>query len=232
MSSAEEDSGYSNDENDRMSEDTEEGEFRPETEKEVGGEKAGNEKTPEGEKSSFGIPEHGVHDLHGEVEVTDQSPSSNNETVGPKEVSGEELNNGPCVTPLVNTVQQPNGPSMDLGPTPFTALGKRPRNFRSSPSTGSMQGPPTRLSCHRSSDDCSFDLNTSPGFNQNSGIQSNMEDPAQTEDPSAGSELPPEPPEPAGDIPHVADNSTSVDPAVVVDLEAEATAAVGLKVRV
>ncbi|MFS8028205.1 hypothetical protein Hanom_Chr16g01507741 [Helianthus anomalus] len=100
-----------------------------------------------------------VHVLHGEHSIPKEPFNTNKvNNVGTEELAAGNSNGGSqCQDvredPIVDPMHQD-------GPTPSVGLGKRSRAHRSPPSSGSMQGPPTR-SFYQNSDneDFSFDLN-------------------------------------------------------------------------
>ncbi|MFS7933322.1 hypothetical protein Hanom_Chr04g00378391 [Helianthus anomalus] len=80
-----------------------------------------------------------IGEMHEEFSIP-RKPNFNNEEV--KSRAAEEFNDGPIMQ------EEREGNTMDnnyqFGPTPIVGLGKRSRAFRSPPSAGSMQGPPSR----------------------------------------------------------------------------------------
>ncbi|MFS7982133.1 hypothetical protein Hanom_Chr10g00959151 [Helianthus anomalus] len=103
------------------------------------------------------------HGLHGE----NISHGDCNNGVGPINEAAGMLDGG--THQLDERDFHTKEPGSKEGPTPLIGLGKRPRANRSPPSTGSMQGPPSRSFCqsqHQNSVDGSFDLNRPTLFNQ------------------------------------------------------------------
>ncbi|MFS7980751.1 hypothetical protein Hanom_Chr10g00942951 [Helianthus anomalus] len=103
------------------------------------------------------VYEESVHGLHGEHSFPKESVNKVNK-VGTVELAAGKSNGGSQYQdvredPLVDPVHQD-------GPTPSVGLGKRSRAHRSPPSSGSMQGPPTRgFYQNPDNEDFSFDLN-------------------------------------------------------------------------
>ncbi|MFS7973722.1 hypothetical protein Hanom_Chr09g00860031 [Helianthus anomalus] len=96
-----------------------------------------------------------LHELHGESSIPRVTV---NVHVGTEEVAAGGYGSGPhvlenCGNSNVDQLEQD-------GPTPVVGLGKRSREDRSPPSSGSMQGPPLRgFSQNIPSGEFSFDLN-------------------------------------------------------------------------
>ncbi|KAJ0808895.1 hypothetical protein HanPI659440_Chr01g0008521 [Helianthus annuus] len=179
------DGSYENEEqsNGPMSEDEEEGEFRhhectnPASEGPVDFPADGsptperllspecgrfrNEKSAEGSET-FRIS--GNNDYGGNGE--EFSHGKHNDDVGTEKMAAEKVGGDSQFLEERGTDHVTHNPVSE--PTPQHGLGKRPRAFRSPPSSGSMQGPPTRncLQGNRS-DEESFDLNR-PGFTESS----------------------------------------------------------------
>ncbi|MFS7932557.1 hypothetical protein Hanom_Chr04g00369221 [Helianthus anomalus] len=103
----------------------------------------------------------GMHEVHGEVYTQQED---NNGSVFPENVEVGSNFCGPhhvgaSGSKLVDHLDQ-------VGPTPIIGLGKRNRDNRSPPSSGSMQGPPLKSLYHDPNPDdtsFSFDLNR-PSF--------------------------------------------------------------------
>ncbi|MFS7933279.1 hypothetical protein Hanom_Chr04g00377841 [Helianthus anomalus] len=96
-----------------------------------------------------------LHEVHGESSFPKEAF---NVPVGPEVEAAGDIGCGPEDN---NISEKRNLDIMDqVGPTPIPGLRKRNRENRSPPSSGSMQGPPTRGFHHgSSSSDFSFDLN-------------------------------------------------------------------------
>ncbi|MFS7929690.1 hypothetical protein Hanom_Chr04g00335511 [Helianthus anomalus] len=100
----------------------------------------GIEKSLEVEKME---PEKPVHEVHGEP----ISPKESNYAIGGPDVIVTEKSASETHDQAVNGIGLVNQ-LMNDGPTPIIGLGKRSRDDRSPPSTGSMQGPPIRGFSH------------------------------------------------------------------------------------
>ncbi|KAJ0592819.1 hypothetical protein HanHA300_Chr03g0089561 [Helianthus annuus] len=158
-----------------MSEDTEEGEIRPDAKNGEDLRSPEVEESPEEERllveerSTLRNHESSMHEEHRVPNQMTHSPRVINEVVGPNGVAGftnpDDVDTvfpcGPNNSLAHGVPLQPNDFYSNLGPTPSNALGKRPRAFRSPPSSGSTQGPPHRLFSHNSqSAEDSIDLNS------------------------------------------------------------------------
>ncbi|KAJ0483181.1 hypothetical protein HanIR_Chr13g0662091 [Helianthus annuus] len=115
---------------------------------------AGNEEPPDNETLD------NVETLHGVHGKSKKRPDFNNGNIEVINSAATNLNSGPHLS-----VGNENGYYDNLnqdGPTPIIGLGKRNRANRSPPSTGSMQGPPTRgFFQNPDPGESSFDLNQS-----------------------------------------------------------------------
>ncbi|MFS8012508.1 hypothetical protein Hanom_Chr14g01321711 [Helianthus anomalus] len=95
--------------------------------------------------------------MHGNFMAATGGPKNTNTTHGSKDIieTGVRTPSG-----AIEDRQEFNCTGPKVGPTP-AALGKRARDTRSPPSSGSMEGPPSRLFCPCSdSGSHPFDLNT------------------------------------------------------------------------
>ncbi|MFS7985472.1 hypothetical protein Hanom_Chr11g00998751 [Helianthus anomalus] len=103
---------------------------------------------------SFRDPLWEAHGMHGD----DSSHETFNDNMGNEKKADELSGCGPQL--LEERGNSILNNSIEEGPTPVIGLGKRSRDVRSPPSTGSMQGPPLRSFNHCfGSGESSFDLN-------------------------------------------------------------------------